>query len=150
MTDIPAYLTYSSIVLYDSVQISFVIADLNRLDILAADIGNAYLNYLCREKIYFLAGAEFGNWKDASVVVVRAIYGFKSNGAAWRSHCAETMRYIDFILLEADPNAWMKKATKPNGFKYREFVFNYVDDVLCVSEHPVKFMKTIESVYSLK
>ena len=50
MTDIPAYLTYSSIVLYDSVQISFVIADLNRLDILAADIGNAYLNDTWREK----------------------------------------------------------------------------------------------------
>ena len=56
MTDIPAYLTYSSIVLYDSVQISFVIADLNRLDILAADIGNAYLNDTCREKTYFTSG----------------------------------------------------------------------------------------------
>ena len=38
---------YSSVVSRDSVKISFVIADLNVLDILVTYIGNAYLNATC-------------------------------------------------------------------------------------------------------
>ena len=74
-TDPPDYLTYSSIVSRDSVQIDFVIAALNGLDILAADIGNKYLNAPRREKIYFTVGADFGNRKGASVVVIHELYG---------------------------------------------------------------------------
>lgn len=44
MTDPPSSLTYSSIVSRDSVQIMFLIAALNDLQLLSADIGNAYLN----------------------------------------------------------------------------------------------------------
>ena len=150
MTAPPATLTYSSVVSRDSVRIAFVIAALNGLDILAADIGNAYLNAPCREKIYFEAGEEFGNRKGARVIVVRALYGLKSSGAAWRAHCAETMRDMDFTPSEADPDVWMRKATKSNGFKYWEYVLIYVDDVLCVSEHPKKVMETLKSVYRLK
>ena len=75
--------------------IDFVIAALNGLDIIVADIGNSYLNAPCLEKIYFTAGSEFGNWKGASVVVVRALHRIKSSGSSWRSHCAETMRDMD-------------------------------------------------------
>ena len=51
-TDTPASITYSSVVSRDSVRIAFLIAALNDLDVWAADIGNAYLNADCREKIY--------------------------------------------------------------------------------------------------
>lgn len=43
-TDIPSPLTYSSVVLYDSIFHSFLLAALKGLDILPADIGNAYIN----------------------------------------------------------------------------------------------------------
>ena len=56
-------------------QIDFVIAALNGLDILADDIGNEYLNAPRREKIYFTVGADFGNRKGASVVVIHELYG---------------------------------------------------------------------------
>jgi hypothetical protein len=38
-----------------------MIATLNDLDILVADIGNAYLNAETREKVYAIAGPEFGS-----------------------------------------------------------------------------------------
>jgi hypothetical protein len=56
MTVTPASITYSSVVSRDSVQLAFLIAALNDLDILSCDIGNAYLNAPCREKIWFEAG----------------------------------------------------------------------------------------------
>ena len=49
MTDAPTSITYSSVVSRDSVRIAFLYAALNDLNIMAADIGNAYLNAPCRE-----------------------------------------------------------------------------------------------------
>jgi hypothetical protein len=51
-TDAPSQLTYSSAVTRDSVRIAFLIAALNDIDILAADIGNAYLQAPAREKVH--------------------------------------------------------------------------------------------------
>jgi len=76
-TDPPMSLTYSSVVSRDSVRIGFL---------LAADIGNAYINANVREKVYFIAGDEFGaSRKGKPVVIVKALYGLKTSGAAWRT-----------------------------------------------------------------
>ena len=61
MTDPTASITYLTIISCDSVRILFVIAAMNGLDILAADIANTYLNDPLYEKFYFTYGAEFGN-----------------------------------------------------------------------------------------
>ena len=52
VTNPPTLMTYSSVVSCDSVQITFLVAALNDLDILIADIGNAYLNASTKEKVY--------------------------------------------------------------------------------------------------
>ena len=57
-TDTPSSIPYSSVVSCDSIQIAFLVAALSDLDIMAADIGNAYLNAPCREKIWTVAGPE--------------------------------------------------------------------------------------------
>lgn len=59
LTDPPSSMTYSSIVSRDSVRIAFTIAALNDLDIMAGDIGNAYVQSPTRERVYS-AGKEFG------------------------------------------------------------------------------------------
>jgi len=61
MTETPASLTYSSVVSRESVRIAFAIAAVNKLKCLSCDIGNAYLNAECREKIWFVAGPECGD-----------------------------------------------------------------------------------------
>jgi hypothetical protein len=60
-TETPTSITYSSVVSHDSVRIAFLIAALNDVDIMACDVSNAYLNAPCREKIWFVAGPEFGS-----------------------------------------------------------------------------------------
>ena len=52
----PSSITYSSVVSRDSVRIAFLLASLNDLDIFACDIGNAYLNDKCSDKIWTEAG----------------------------------------------------------------------------------------------
>ncbi len=78
MTDAPSSLTYSSVVSRESVKIVFLIAALNGLDIISCDIGNAYLNAPCREKIWFIAGPECRpNLVGQPCKLVRALYGLK-------------------------------------------------------------------------
>ncbi len=112
MTDTPSYLTYSSVVSRDSVRIALMIAALNDLDILAADVGNAYLNAETKEKVYAIAGPEFGSKQGQAVIITRALYGLKSSGAAWRAHFAESLHQLGFTSSLADPDVWMRPARK--------------------------------------
>jgi len=63
VTDPPTSITYSSVVSSDSVRIAFLIAALSDLEILGADVGNAYLNAETKEKVYTTAGKEFGKYQ---------------------------------------------------------------------------------------
>ena len=151
MTDPPSSITYSSVVSRDSVRIAFLLAALNDVDLLSTDIGNAYLNALPREKVYTTAGPEFGpELQGKSVLIVRALYGLKSSGAAWRSHLANTLQSLGYVSCVADPDVWYRPAVKPDGFPYYEYVLVYVDDLLVLSHQGHKTMKALEEFYRLK
>jgi len=77
ITDPPEFSTYSSVVSRETVRIAFLLAALNGLAVCAADVGNTYLNADCAEKIYTVAGKEFGALLGGKVlIVVKALYGF--------------------------------------------------------------------------
>jgi Reverse transcriptase (RNA-dependent DNA polymerase) len=102
MTDPPASITYASVVSRESVRIAFLIVALNDLDILAAGIGNAYLNAPVREKIFIVCGREFrDDLVGRKAIIVRALYGLKSSGAAWRACLAEVP--ISWVSNHAGP-----------------------------------------------
>ena len=44
----------------------------------------------------------------------------------------------------------MRPATKPNGFKYWEYILCYVDDVLVLSHQPQNSIEGIKAVFKLK
>jgi hypothetical protein len=58
MTEPPAAIIYSSMVARHSIRLAFLIAALYDLDILAADISNAYLNTFTKEKVHTTCGLE--------------------------------------------------------------------------------------------
>ena len=150
MTSTPSSLTYSSVVSRDSVRIIFTIAALNGLKVLSADIQNAYLTAKSREKIWTIAGPEFGSDAGKKMIIVRALYGLKSSGAAFRSLLAETLADLGYTPSYADPDVWMKPAVKPNGFKYWEYILCYVDDIIHVNFDPLPTMKAIQSKFKFK
>lgn len=106
-TETPTSITYSSVVTRDSVRICLLIAALNELEILAADIENAYLTAPCREKCWTWAGPEFGSNEGKPLIVMKALYGLKSSGAAFRAYLAETLDDIGFKSTMADPDVWI-------------------------------------------
>ena len=76
----------------------------------AADIMNAYITAPTKEKIWTTLGPEFGNDADKKAIIVRALYGLKSSGAAFRNHLAECMYNLGYKSCLADPDLWYKPA----------------------------------------
>ena len=149
-TKTPASVTYSSVVSRDSVRICLLLAALNDLDIQAADIENAYLTAPCREKVWTIGGPEFGSDQGKPFLVVKALYGLKSSGAAFRAFLAETLDEIGFRSSIADPDVWMRAAVKPDGQKYYEYILVYVDDILCISHDAKAPMLAITRNFKFK
>jgi hypothetical protein len=148
MTETPASLTYSSVVSRDSVRIAFLIAALNDLDIMSCDIGNAYLNAPCLEKIWFVAGPEFGSRQGQVIKIVRALYGLKSSGASWRNTPQRTIcEDLGFETTTADPDVYRRRAVKPNGIEYWELLLVYVDDILVISSNPRNVLNDLRQHY---
>ena len=146
LTEPPSSITYSSVVSRDSVRLAFLLAALNGLNIMACDIGNAYLNAPCREKVWFVAGPEFGSRQGTVVKVVRALYGLKSSGASMFNNSILEMGFKPSI---ADPDVYLRAFAKPDGFKYYEYILVYVDDVLIISHAPEAHLKVIQANYEL-
>ena len=73
MTEATSLITYSSVVYRDSTRIALTIAELNGLDLLGGDIQNAYLTAKCREKIWTIAGLEFGSEEGRLMIFKRAL-----------------------------------------------------------------------------
>jgi hypothetical protein len=127
------------------------LAALNDIDLLACDIGNAYLNATPRERVYTTAGPEFGaELEGKHVLIVRALYGLKSSGTAWYSHLSNTLHQLGFTSSLASPDVYFRPANKPNGFEYYEYVLVYIDDLLVFSHQPDRIMKALEDFYRLK
>ena len=60
------------------------------------------------------------------------------------------MNDIGFTPIKGDPDIWMQPVTKPDGYKYYEYVLIYMYDILCTSDQVEKVMKTLGSLYRLK
>ena len=150
-TEVPdSIITYSSVVSRDSVRIALTIAGLNGLQVMACDIQNAYLTADCREKIWTVAGPEFGSEAGTIFLVKKALYGLKSAGAAFRSLLADTLFDIGYKPTKADPDVWLRPAVKANGFEYYELVLCYVDDILSISDNPKATLLDLTAVFKLK
>ena len=79
-----------------------------------------------------------------------ALYGLKSSGAAFRANLAGVLHDIGYTPSKSDPDVWLRSAVKPDGSEYYEMVICYVDDVLEISNMPMRMMDGIRSVFKLK
>jgi Reverse transcriptase (RNA-dependent DNA polymerase) len=150
VTEPPSSITYASVVSRESVRIAFLVAALNNQDILGADIQGVYLNAPCDEKVYMVCGPEFGHYRGRYGVIVKALYGLRSSGHAWRAHLAETLRTLEFRMCLADNDVWMRRATDDHGVDYWEYVLVYTDDILAISKNPKAILDALSEHYMLK
>ena len=131
---------YSGVVGIDSVRIALLLAQLNGLQVCAGDVSCAFLQSQCKEKIYTIAGPEFGPKLQGQVLVMnKSIYGLRSASASFHEHCAKVLHKIGFKPSHADPDLWMKDCKT-----HYEYVATWVDDVLVMSKEPLPAPQVIQ------
>ena len=150
MTKAPATLTYASVVSRETVRIALTIAALNGLQVKCGDVMNAYIQAPVTEKIWTTLGSEFGEDAGKMAIIIRAIYGLKSSGAAFRKHLGECMRGLDYKPCLADPDLWMKAQARADGTSYYSYILCYVDDVLVVHDDAQPVLDRIDKFMKLK
>ena len=124
------------------------LAELNGLESWSTDIGNAYLEAETKEKVYIIAGPEFGELEGHTLIIFKALYGLKSSGVRWHEKFADTLRSMGFKPTRAEDDIWIRDA----GDCY-EYIAVYVDDLLVAAKDPEAIIKILESVpynYKLK
>ena len=63
-----------------------MLAALNDLQVKAGDVLNAYITAPCKEKVWTVLEPEFGHDAGKYAIIVPALYGLKSAGAAFCAH----------------------------------------------------------------
>ena len=129
----------------DSIKTAFLVAEPNDLKVMAADVGNAYLHGYTKEKIYTVAGPEFGDLQGLILICVKSLYGLKISMGRWHEALSETLRLIGFQPSKADPDLWIRDA---GG--HWEYIAVYSDDLLVFSKEPIKILRGLETLYPLK
>jgi hypothetical protein len=79
-TPTPEVSVYSGVVSLQGIHLVTLISELNDLLVWSTDIGNGYLESYTNEKVCFIAGPEFGDQAEHTMVIVKALCGLKSSG----------------------------------------------------------------------
>jgi hypothetical protein len=133
------------------VRIALTLAALNDVDVKIADIENAYLTAPITEKVWTVLGPEFGDDAVKRALIVRALYGLKSAGAAFRDHLAECMKHLGWYPCRADRDLWMKAETRHDeGASYWAYILIYVDAILCVHHDPGSSLENLDEYFKMK
>ena len=89
----PEASNYAGVVSRESVRIALTYAALMEVNVLAADIRNAYLQAPTSEKHFIICGEEFGlKHKGKRAMIVRALYGGKMAGSDFWHHLRSCMK----------------------------------------------------------
>ena len=112
---------------------------------MVGDIGNAYLEAYTKEKVYIIAGPEFGEREGHTLVIRKALYGLRSSGARFHDRLADTLRDMGFTPCKSEPDLWMRD----RGDHY-EYVCVYVDDLMAIMKEPQTFFDELQEVYKYK
>ena len=120
-------------------------AELNKMETWATDIRNAYLEAKTKEKVYVVAGAEFGELEGHILVIFKALYGLRSSGLRWHERFAACLREEGFKPCKAEPDIWMRK----NDDVY-EYIAVYVDDLAFALKDPQSLVTALEQKHKFK
>jgi hypothetical protein len=121
------------------------LAELNKLALLGANVGNAYLEAKTKEKVYIVGGPEFGPLAGHTLLIDKALYGLRSSGLCWHQRFADVLRDIGFNPSKADENIWMRA----NDGLY-EYIGVYVDDLLIAAKDPAQITACLLDVHKFK
>jgi Reverse transcriptase (RNA-dependent DNA polymerase) len=109
LTDTPIESVYSSVVSLRGIRLVAFLAELNGLQTWSNDVGDAYLESFTKEKVYIIAGPEFGDRQGHTLVIVKVLYGLKSSGLRWRERFADVLKQGNGILFVMSGTGYLDK-----------------------------------------
>ena len=138
---------YSGVVGIETVRTILALSAMDSdLDVVAADVSNAFLYGRNMERTMIKAGPEFGDQQGQFLIVEGGWYGHKTAAATFHTHLASNLRKLGFTPTKADLDLWIRK---DNTGKY-EYVASYVDDLIVISQQPMEVIDQVKQTYSLK
>lgn len=147
MIDSSNYNTYSSTVQDTSTRLLQLVAVQNGLGIMTGDIGNAFCTAPCAEKIYSVAGPEFGPRAGSIVTLKRALYGLKTASRSFHEFFGDCLRRMGFNCTRVDPDLWYRKSDDYYGYDY---IATHVDDFIIAAKRPAEYMSQIEQEFLVR
>ena len=93
---------YVSVAFKETIEIALMIAALNDLEVKSGNILSAY-EAPVTEKVWITLDPEFGKDARKTAEILRALYGLKSAGAAFRSCFARCLESLGYQSCKADP-----------------------------------------------
>jgi hypothetical protein len=135
---------------------------------------SAFLHFTFYEKVYYMdsnatypsSKEKTGYWIGVSkhlgdaltyeilagkhAVIVRALYGLKTSGAAYRNHFASYLRSLGFMSCLADPDIWLRTAKGQEGDEFYEYLLVYTDNLLAIATNPKAILDDVNVYFNLK
>ena len=145
-TDLGKEDIYSGVVGIESVRTGSLLGEPNKLTCCAGDIDNAFVYGTTKEKVYLLAGPEFGPESEGIVLLVaRSLYGLCTSAEKFHETLGDSLKQLGYKPSHYDHDLWyIDKGT------HYEYLASYVDNVLVWSKDPMAVMKALKKSYILK
>jgi len=174
LTDEPLESVYSGVVSLRGIRLIVFLSELNGLEVYQTDIGNAFLEAKTTEKVYVIAGGEFGERKDHVFIIVGSLYGLKTSAKRFHEVLSDVIREMGFHPCPAEPDIWMRAmnsdgtimttdqiknedpaytydgVTLPIFEGYYEYIATYVDDLTIGSKNPQAIISYLQDVAKFK
>ena len=87
-----------------NIRLAMFLAELNNLQLWGADVGNAYLQALAKEKLYIVRGPEFEELQGHDLVMHETLYGTRSGGACWHDKLFDNLHQMGFKPSKTHPD----------------------------------------------
>ena len=90
--DVPLYINYSGEVSLCGLILVLFLVELNNLDTCSKDIENVYLEAESKEKVFIIAGKEFGLLSGNLLVINKSLYGLRISVLRWNKKFSDYLR----------------------------------------------------------
>ena len=138
----PDTITYAIVVSSDTVRILLTLDSLNDFPVKVENIQNAHITAPVTEKIWALSLVK---------IVVGALYGLKSAGAAFWSHLVDFLHHLGLLPCPADLYIWMNLMVRSDyRFNYYAYALIYVNDVMVIYHDAERLIRRIDKSFKLK
>jgi Reverse transcriptase (RNA-dependent DNA polymerase) len=121
-----------------------MIAAANQIKLCAADIGNAFLYGTTKEKVYIIAGPEFGALAGKPLIIDRGLYVRKSSPARFHEHISAKLRSMGYRPTKADADFLIN-----NCGQHYDYISTYIDDGFMYLKDPMTIIEELQRDYIL-